>query len=858
MKRFKVSLLFISILIAFAIILTGCGAGGSTSSTTPSTALSEKGIPETIEVPFSKETINEVKKRESIGSEVIREPRVIPFQKQPPPKELKEEPLPEPKKPDTGAEPQSRLIYKYPQPKVPALSNNFSGLGDAGTVIPPDTMGAVGPSHLMEILNDRVGFFNKSTGQLISSVTLQSFWSSLGTGTGQPANYPFDPKVIYDQYNGRFIAVTLGGAASSSSWIMLGVSATSDPTGTWYKWAIDADVEGSTQTGNYADFPGLGIDADNVYITVNMFNSSDSYQYSTLRVIPKTQLLSGTSAISLNRFSNPTGSGFTLQPAHTFGASSVEYIVHGGYSISGTPPRRFLRLAKITFSGGTPSWIDMGYIEVTSYPTAGFPNAPQLGSSNTIETNDSRLLNAVFRNGYLWATHTVTNDANTKTEIAWYQIDPSLASLSSPYGTPVQQVRISDSSRWYYYPSIAVNSNDDAGIGFSGSSNSEYVSAYYTARFSSDTLGTVQSVGVLKSGLAPYYKTYSGTENRWGDYSATCIDPADDLTFWTLQEYASTPSGGNDMWGTWWGILDAPPTPPSGLSGSVSSASEIALGWTDNSSTETGFKIERKTGAGGTYSEIATVGANVTTYNNTGLSEATTYYYRVRAYNTSGNSSYSSEVSALTFPAPPSGLSASASSTSQINLSWTDNSGGETGFRIERKTGTGGTYSEIATPSANTTTYSDTGLSASTTYYYRVRAYNASGNSTYSSETSATTPSSEGGGGGGGCFIATAAYGSYLDPHVKVLREFRDKHLLTNPFGRVFVSFYYRTSPPIADYIREHETMRTATRWLLTPIVYGIKYPGSVILITMGFGAAFGVSRRVRKDMGRRDNIVAR
>jgi hypothetical protein len=738
---------------AFAITLTGC-AGGSSPSITPSTALSEKGIPETIEAPFSKETINEIKKQGSMGSEVIREPRVIPFHKQLPPKELKEEPLPEPKKPNTGPKPQSRLIYEYPQSRAPALSNNFSGLGDTGTNIPPDTMGAAGPSHLMEILNDRVGFFNKSTGQLLSSVTLQSFWSSLGTATGQPANYPFDPKVIYDQYNGRFITVTLGGTASPNSWIMLGVSATSDPTGTWYKWAIDADVEGSTQTSNSADYPGLGIDADNVYITVNMYNSSDVYQYSTLRVIPKAQLLSGTSTISLTRFSNPTGSGDTLQPAHTFGTSSVEYIIHGGYSISGTPPRRLLRLAKITFSGGTPSWTDMGYIEVTSYPTAGFPNAPQLGSSQTIETNDSRLLNAVFRNGYLWTTHTVTNDANTKTEIAWYQIDPSLASLFSPYGTPVQQGRISDSNRWYYFPSIAVNSNSDAGIGFSGSSSSEYVSAYYTARFSSDTSGTMQSVAVLKSGLASYYKTYSGTRNRWGDYSATCIDSADDLTFWTLQEYASTPSGGSDMWGTWWGVLDAlPPAAPSGLSGSVSSASEIALSWADNSSTETGFKIERKTGAGGTYIEIATVGANVTTYNNVGLSEATTYYYRVRAYNASGNSTYSSEVSYLTFPAALSGLSASASSTSQIDLSWTDNSGGETGFKIERKTGAGGTYIEIATPSANTTTYSDTGLSASTTYYYRARAYNASGNSTYSSEASATTPSLGGGGGGGGCSI---------------------------------------------------------------------------------------------------------
>ena len=92
-------------------------------------------------------------------------------------------------------------------------------------------------------------------------------------------------------------------------------------------------------------------------------------------------------------------------------------------------------------------------------------------------------------------------------------------------------------------------------------------------------------------------------------------------------------------------------------------------------------------------------------------------------------------------PAAPSGLTATAASSSQINLSWTDNSGDETGFRIERKTGASGTYAEIATTSAGVTTYNNSGLSPSTLYYYQVRAYNAGGNSAYSNEASATTPS---------------------------------------------------------------------------------------------------------------------
>lgn len=98
-----------------------------------------------------------------------------------------------------------------------------------------------------------------------------------------------------------------------------------------------------------------------------------------------------------------------------------------------------------------------------------------------------------------------------------------------------------------------------------------------------------------------------------------------------------------------------------------------------------------------------------------------------------------------TVPAAPSALTASASGSGTINVSWTDNSTNETGFKLERKTGSTGTWSEIAGAiAANTTTFSNSGLTASTTYYYRVRSYNSAGNSTYSNEASATTGSAGG------------------------------------------------------------------------------------------------------------------
>jgi hypothetical protein len=181
---------------------------------------------------------------------------------------------------------------------------------------------------------------------------------------------------------------------------------------------------------------------------------------------------------------------------------------------------------------------------------------------------------------------------------------------------------------------------------------------------------------------------------------------------------------------------------------------------------------------------------------------------------------------------------------------------------------TSGTYSQ-GIDVGNTTSYTVSNLIDGQTYYFSVTTYNAAGDeSEYSNEvsklataTNTTTDSGGvggggGGGSGGGCFIATAAYGSYLDPHVMVLREFRDKVLLKNKFGKMFVAFYYKNSPPIADRISKIEALRLATRLALTPVVYAMAYPGATAMLLLAALLILAIVVR-RKKLARSTTLSA-
>ncbi|MBI4479818.1 MAG: hypothetical protein HY651_07315 [Acidobacteria bacterium] len=161
-------------------------------------------------------------------------------------------------------------------------------------------------------------------------------------------------------------------------------------------------------------------------------------------------------------------------------------------------------------------------------------------------------MNMVYRSGSLWAAHNVflpPGGAPTRTAAQWWQFTPA--------GVLQQAGRVDDGTGtiFYAYPSIAVNSQNDALLGFSSFSESQFASAGYAFRFAADAVNTMRDPVMLKAGEASYFKTLSGTKNRWGDYSSTVVDPVNDLDFWTIQEYASSPDfpNGDDRWGTWWG-----------------------------------------------------------------------------------------------------------------------------------------------------------------------------------------------------------------------------------------------------------------------------------------------------------------
>jgi hypothetical protein len=179
------------------------------------------------------------------------------------------------------------------------------------------------------------------------------------------------------------------------------------------------------------------------------------------------------------------------------------------------------------------------------------------------------------------------------------------------------------------------------------------------------------------------------------------------------------------------GASQTVPANPTSLLSTAAKPTEAPLAWTDNSGDELLFRVDRSTN-GSSYTFLGYTQAGVTAFRDTGLTPSTKYYYRVSAENPAGNSGYATYTYTTSsgIPDAPTGLTSSSVSANRIVLTWTDNSSDESLFRVERSLN-GSTYTSIGTTSANVAAYTDSGLTSATLYYYRVRAENKYGNSSY-------------------------------------------------------------------------------------------------------------------------------
>jgi hypothetical protein len=293
------------------------------------------------------------------------------------------------------------------------------------------------------------------------------------------------------------------------------------------------------------------------------------------------------------------------------------------------------------------------------------------------------------------------------------------------------------------------SSSAQIGLAWAASTDNVGVTGYLIERCSGASCTTFTQIASV-SGTSTTYSDLGLTASTSYSYRVRATDAAKNLSGYSNISSATTQSGGDTT----------PPSAPSNLAATASSSTQIGLNWTASTDNVgvTGYRIERCAGAScSSFTQIATVGST-TSYSDTSLTASTSYSYRVRANDAAGNLSGYSNVSSATTPSAPdttppsapSGFGATAASPSQINLNWTASTDnvGVTGYLIESCSGSScSSFTQIASVNGTTTTYSNTGLTASTSYSYRVRATDAANNlSPYSNTASATTPSSGGSG----------------------------------------------------------------------------------------------------------------
>ncbi len=410
---------------------------------------------------------------------------------------------------------------------------SFNGIPETNS-IPPDPDIAVGPNHVITVVNTSFRISDKE-GNTLKTIVADNWFNSALNGAD-----PFDPKVIYDHFENRWVMVWLHvDDPTSTSYYLISVSDDDDPIGSWNNWALPSNVNGNTPAGNWGDYQGVGYDDKGLYLTSNQFSFSSSFQYVKIRIIPKADIYAASpGAVTWNdlwniSYPNTSSSAFGLRPARMKTASpdgNYYFAVQGRFTVNTN-----IGVFTLRDPLGSPV-LTSNSVSVTTYRSPSDPD--QLGGgSPRIDGGGFNFRNEpVYQDGSLHIVHSVAN--GILSNVRYIEVDiPSM--------TAVRDLSLGTTKHYHTYPAIAVSEENDVLLTYSRSSGDEYMGAYFTILRNGSTT-PVGSI-TLQEGKANYVKTFGGTRNRWGDYNGAYTDPADPSQFWVSTEYVAN----TNTWGVW-------------------------------------------------------------------------------------------------------------------------------------------------------------------------------------------------------------------------------------------------------------------------------------------------------------------
>ena len=423
---------------------------------------------------------------------------------------------------------------EYARTTSPIILASYQGIQQTA-YIPPDPVIAAGPNNVLEAVNSTFSISDKS-GNLIKSIDAGKWFE-----TTLPGANPFDPRVQYDHFAGRWVMLWHHQANNPpSSYYLLSVSDGEDPLGSWSNWALPANANGNTPTDNWADNGCLGFDRDALYIVSNQFFFSDeSFDYVKLRIVPKAQLLGKRAdGISWTDFWDIFDSlhrkAYAIRPTIVHGLSSAYYLLEIPDVIEGT----YGVVYKITDPIGNPSLTE---VEVPLTDWTQPPDAGQPGGGKAIDTPGSTLTSeAQYMEGSIWAVHSAENPFWPQYSCIRYLRIDVMNNLA------LEDVTFGAKGYWFIYPAIVVDKDMNMVITFSRSGDDEYVGAHMTWSLRGES--ALHPSVTIQPGWAHYEKIDPDGYNRWGDYSGAALDPTDMNNFWLAAQYAETPAS---TWGVW-------------------------------------------------------------------------------------------------------------------------------------------------------------------------------------------------------------------------------------------------------------------------------------------------------------------